>query len=332
MVKIKAVVMAHREKYKNTLVYTEDGQYLTTRIKPEPQVGSTIYVNQSSIMAKPKMLVVAAAVLLILFTGLMPNFAPTPAAAAYVNLAWQPEIGLWVDGEGKVTQANIVGLPNEDFGTTLKGQDLYSALSELLQYSQEQGYLEKKQSMVIGTLIKTNEQNLPDITEQQLKDFLYSQLEKQGYQGALVVTVQKQEILKTAEKAGMPLGKYVVYENSRQQNQPVKLDLLKQQDVLTALSQAGVKGGDIFGHHYMEVNEHMHEQGSPMENGTMITNPIHQQSSLPATRPSEGTSSQTQMHTTQGTMNHSVMQDQHSSSTSHDTESHSGHMGMNRHQ
>ncbi|MEG6521924.1 anti-sigma-I factor RsgI family protein [Desulfotomaculum sp. 1211_IL3151] len=231
MAKVKAVVMAHRNQYKNVLVYTEDGQYLTTRLQPIPPVGSTVYVKPPALIAKPKMLAVAAAVFLILFTGLMPNFAPTPAAsAAYVNLAWQPEIGLWVDEEGKVTQANLVGLPEEEenFATTLKGQDLYTALDQLLQYSREQGTLNNKQTLVIGTLVKTDEQKPPHLTEQQLQDFLYSQLAKQGYQGAVLVTSQPQEMLQAAEKAGMPLGKYTVYEKCRQQNQPVKLDLLKQ--------------------------------------------------------------------------------------------------------
>ena len=339
MAKVKAVVMAHRNKYKNILVYTEDGQYLTTRIQPVPPVGSTVYVKPPAFMAKPKMLAVAAAVFLILFTGLMPNFAPTPAAAAYVNLAWQPEIGLWVDEEGKVTQANLVGLPEGNFATTLKGQDLYTALGQLLQYSQERGTLDKKQTIVIGTLVKTDEQKLPHITEKQLQDFLYSQLVKQGYQGAVLVTSQPQEMLQAAEKAGMPLGKYTVYEKCRQQNQPVKLDLLKQQDVPTALTKSGVKASDVFGHHYKQMQTentassgegHMQNQGSHMEQGTMMPHRLeHQQSSQPTTQPSTSAPGYNQMPTTQGTMNHPVRQDNSGSGT--ETESHGGHMGMTRH-
>ncbi len=309
MAKVKAVVMAHRDNYKNVLVYTEDGQYLTTRIKPVPPVGSTIYMKPPVLLAKPKMLAVAAAVLLILFTGLMPTFAPTPAAAAYINLAWQPEIGLWVDAAGKVTQTNIVGQPDNDFAITLKGQDLYTALDTLLQYSLEQAHLEK-QTMVIGTLIKINEQNLPHITEQQLKDFLYGQLEKQGYQGSLVVTSQPQGMIRAAEKAGMPLGKYTVYEECKQQNQPVKLDLLKQQDVPTALSQAGIKAGDVFGHHYMEVKGHRQNQENHMEKGTM----------------KPGASGQRQSHSPQGHMDSST-----SGTSSHTEHAQDSHKGMNRH-
>lgn len=336
MAKIKAVVMAHRNKYKNALVYTEDGQYLTTRLQPIPPVGSTVYVKPPALMAKPKMLAVAAAVFLILFTGLMPNFAPTPAAAAaYVNLAWQPEIGLWVDEEGKVTQANLVGLPEGNFATTLKGQDLYTALGQLLQYSREQGALDKKQTMVIGTLVKTDEQKLPNITEQQLKDFLRDQLANQGYQGAMLVTSQPQEMLQAAEKAGMPLGKYTVYEKSRQQNQPVKLELLKQQDVPTALTESGVKASDVFGQHYMEFEGHMQNQNqeSHIEQGTMMPHPMeHQQSTTPATNPSSGASGQTQMHGNQGIMNHSVMSGSSNSDTSpHTAPTQDGPMRMNRH-
>ena len=332
MAKVKAVVMAHRNKYKNTLVYSEDGQYLTTRIQPVPPVGTTVYVKPQAFMAKPKMLAVAAAILLILFTGLLPNFAPTPAAA-YVNLAWQPEIGLWLDEEGKVTQVNIIGLPEGNFATTLKGQDLHTALGQLLQYSREQGTLDNKQTMVIGTLVKTDEQKLPHITEQQLHDFLYSQLAKQGYQGAVLVTSQPQEMLQAAERVGMPLGKYTVYEECRQQNQPVKLDLLKQQDVPTALSQAGIKAGDVFGHHYVEFEGHMQRQESHMEQGTMMPRPTgHQQTTLPSTQPSAGASRQTQMHGNQGPMNPTVMPGGSNSDTSpHTDPTQDGHMRMNRH-
>ena len=151
----------------------------------------------------------------------------------------------------------------------------------------------------------------------------------------MLVTSQPQEILQAAEKAGMPLGKYTVSEECRQQNQPVKLDLFKQQDVPTALSQAGVKAGDVFGHHYVKFEGHMQNQnqGSHMEQGTMMPQPMeHQQSTTPSTQPSAGASRQTQMHGNQGPMNSTVMPGGSNSDTSpHTDPTQDSHMRMNRH-
>ena len=131
-----------------------------------------------------------------------------------------------------------------------------------------------------------------------------------------MVTSQPQGMIQAAEKAGMPLGKYAVYEECKQQNQPVKLDLLKQQDVPTALSQAGVKAGEVFGHHYMEVKGHLQNQQGHMEKGTMMPS----------------ASDQTPMHSPQGPINHHSMPDSSSSGSSPHTDPAQGdHMGMNRH-
>ncbi|SHL01156.1 hypothetical protein [Desulforamulus aeronauticus] len=304
MAKIKAVVMSHRNKYKNVLVYTEDGQYLTTRLTPMPPVGSTIYVQPPTAMAKPKFLVVAAAVLLILFTGLIPSFSPSPAAAAYINIAWQPEIGLWVDEEGQVIRASLVGLPNNSLSTTLKGQDLYTALGKVLQYSQEQGDLNKGRDILIGTYVKMGEQDIPEVSEARLKDFLSSQLKARGYQGSVVVTDQPVEAIQSADKIGVSLGKYVVYEKCQQQNQPVKLDLLRQENVSTALSQSGIEAKELFGQDYVEIphmnsSDHMDNQVDKTKEQAMPQQPMHHQKPQSLAQPSPDSSDHNQMHPVQ---------------------------------
>ncbi len=306
MTKTKAVVMAQTGKFKNVLVYTTDGQYLTTRIQPAPPVGAMVYIKTPVLPVKPKILAVAAAVLLILFTGLMPHFFISPAAA-YVNISLQPEIGLWLDREGKVTRVNMNGPEDDHFAAGLKGQNFYTALEGLLQYSQKQGYLTKDQEILMGTLIKLDDRDIPRVNEKLFKDFLCQQLERQGYQGAVVVTGQPEEMIQSAEKKGISLGQYVIYEKCQQQNKPVDLDLLRQENVSGALSRSGIEAKELFGHDYVEVHtqhntdaagDH-HNPSAPMPNHGNIPegssmNP-HRTMTQPATQTPADESDHTEM-------------------------------------
>ncbi|AEF95239.1 hypothetical protein Desca_2410 [Desulfotomaculum nigrificans CO-1-SRB] len=275
MAKVKAVVMAVQDKYKNALVYTEDGQYIKTRIKPDPPLGEVVLVTTSPMLINKKFFAVAAAVMLILFAGLWPRFAPPPAAAAYLNLSLQPEIGIWVGHDGKVTRAELAG--DHSFSENLKGKELYPALEQLIQYAGEQGYLKNNQDIVIGSLIRSEETSIPGIDENSLRDFLCNQFKKSGYQGAVVVTVQDGNLVKSAKNAELPLGKYIVYERCRLQNRPVSLETLRKQDISSALTEAGINARDLFGKAYVEINNTPAVQ-SPrdVDNSNHRPMPMHQ--------------------------------------------------------
>lgn len=288
MAKVKAVIMALTDKHKNALVYTEDGQYFKTRIKPDPPVGSTVLVEVSLPVVFNKLLAVAAAVLLILFIGLLPRFATTPASAAYLNIALYPEMELWVNSDGKVTQVKIAGSGDNTYTDTLKGKNLYDALGQLIQYSKERGYLNtNSQDIIISSFIKSDDVNIPSINESQLKNFILGELKKSQYQGAVVLTSLGEDVIKSAKDAHVSLGKYVVYEKCREKNLPVSLNTLREKDVTSALSLAGIEAKDLFGQDYIEIGEQHHSklventgdtprQARPLQRNTVDTNQENQ--------------------------------------------------------
>ncbi|MDO7787372.1 anti-sigma-I factor RsgI family protein [Desulforamulus aquiferis] len=297
MTKVKAVVLALRNNHKNALVYTEEGQYLNTRIKPDPLVGSTVLVEVSPLMFfNKKLLAVAAAALLILFTGLLPSFNTPPASAAYLNIALYPELEIWFNQEGMVTQVEIAELDDSSYTDTLLGKNLYDALGQLIQYSKEQGYLKtNSQDIIISSFIKPDNINIPNISETQLKIFILDELKKSAYQGSMIVTSPSETVMDSAKAAQVSLGKYLVYEKCLEKNLPLSLDNLREKDVTSALSLMGIDAKDLFGADYIEISEHYGSKSvETMQNNQHLNNMRqnhqmnHNSSSMPMEQPGNG--------------------------------------------
>lgn len=238
--------------------------------RSRPAVGRVIEVdlsppgplNNQSFM---KYAMAAAVLILVAVLGVFnPLFWPG-AAVASVSLDINHGIELLVDKEGKVIKASDAGkgLDYVVAGSSLKGQDIYRAVEMILEDASEKGFLENDRNIVLVSVVPLESSGSNVVDEEKLGAIVRQGMISKNSYGVVMVGRTDMDTKRRAEKMGMTVNTYLVYDRFRHNGHNIEAEDLRGGDIRKVLEENKVSIPTLFPQNSFEVKprEHMQRRG-----------------------------------------------------------------------
>lgn len=267
---VKGVVM--RIEKKSITVYSSEGDFL--KIPPpgiKPAIGQVIEVG-----CKPRRLLIpfaaaAAVIILALALGMFGYIAGPEAAVAYVALDINPSIELYVNNNARVVTTRAL---NDEAGAVLssvrlEGVDVYQALGLLVKETYAKGYIKKEdKNIVLASVIPLQNGAGSLVNEIKIRDTIYNKMKEQQITGFVVVNKAREEAEKEAEKMGLSVNKYLVYDRMSREGIQVTPEKFRSRSVRQVVEQSGARIDRLFPEESCEVGGNSKSySGMPRSNG-----------------------------------------------------------------
>lgn len=253
---VKGVVM--RVEKKSVTVYTSEGDFLEIpppKIKPE--VGQVIPVRIKPGRRPLITYAVAAAVMILaLALGMFGSFAGPGAAVAYVALDINPSIELFVNKDAKVIKTRALNEQAEAILSSggVEGTDIYRAVDLIVKDAYAKGYIKAEdKNLILAGVIPLKESAAALVDETKLRDTIYYDMKEQQVPGFVVVNKAWEEAEKEAEKLGLSLNKYLVYDRMSREGIPVTPEDFRSSSIRQVVEQSGVRISSLFPEESCEV-------------------------------------------------------------------------------
>ncbi len=225
---------------RKAIILTKNGGFERIRLRngERPEIGQEyIYPLEQSLsrsyMPFKRMVVPSFSValtLLIIFVlvaGAFPFSSNKASAAAYVSFDINPSIEVAVDDNMNIIKVRALNKDAEELLTNSDYQDtslLYFSQS-LFEILEKNGYLDSYHDLLITTSL--DDQSLPTEVEQLLEESINTIKQNSKLQGTSVVVSVMTTTLATREKAnkhGVSIGKYLVYQDAVKNGNALSLD------------------------------------------------------------------------------------------------------------
>lgn len=231
----KGMVVKIKDSY--CIILAGDGTYhkIPRSRVSNPRVGaeSEFFPVHWTNSLKPLLMV---ACLLVAVLGL--NFFHMAASAvpvAYVALDINPSIELGVDKYSKVTIVTALNKDAEKLMNNLdvKGEDLYSAVRQILDKAASSGYIRPEETNYILSTV-TPVQNSPDVIDyKKMAANLENAVENRNLDVNLVILSSDDATRQEARDKDISTGKLLVYKNSIESGKKLSLEQVKDTSVTT---------------------------------------------------------------------------------------------------
>lgn len=252
---VKGVVM--RVEKKSVTVYTSEGDFL--EIPPpgiRPEIGQVIEVRIKPRRPLITYAAAAAVMILALALGMFGSFAGPGAAVAYVALDINPSIELFVNKDAKVIKTRALNEQAEAILSSggVEGMDIYRAVDLIVKEAYAKGYIKTEdKNVVLAGVIPLKESAAALVDETKLRDTIYYDMKEQQVPGFVVVNKAREEAEKEAEKLGLSLNKYLVYDRMSREGIPVTPEDFRSSSVRQVVERSGVRIGTLFPEESCEV-------------------------------------------------------------------------------
>jgi len=267
----KLLIMSVDKNY--TVGYTENGQFVKIPRKPAHKVGQIInYQPTKPSSRKPWGVAIAAAILLVFFTGIFNPFFQEEAAAAYLSIGLNTgSLAIWTDDSNKVIKTQYTDSLKMLNQSDLNGKDIYEAVSLLVLTAKENGLItENENDIVLIDLIDLTENKNHHIAENKLKKVILEGLNIEEYQGLMMMGRHDKEYLTKATELNLTASQYHIYETSRDKGHNLETEKIQHGHIRSVLKEAGTTPEEIFDMNYDKMHDNNEMTSSDFNNNIVV--------------------------------------------------------------
>ena len=230
----KGVIMGFESKY--LIMMTKEGRFCKgKKEKANFELGQEIYFepyeevsflsNIKSAIPKLKPVFVIAALMIFVLSSLpfMGKFNQ-PQVVAYINMDINPSIEMGINEHQEVIALNAINDDGEVIKESLidwEGQSLDNVASQILDVSEEKGYLKDDKNVLFTTTILNDDDIESQFDFEEKVESVVNELKDEEEIEAITMVAEKVEY-ESAKKEGLSVGKYVLYKNSTLSKEEVK--------------------------------------------------------------------------------------------------------------
>lgn len=264
MNKTKVIVMSF--KGRQTVTYTDNGQFIYIPRKKHHQVGQILSIDTSPAINQwfnPgwKSLVAAAAVMLFFFGLFYP--LTSQQAEAYFSLGLNKgNTELWVDKDNRVIDVKYSGAVQLE-SLNVKGKDVYQAISEITTEAKKTGLLdEDKENLMLVSYTDMSKGGSHQFNEDKMKQAV---LKSVNYKNMplMVMSRQDKEYMAKAGEMGLTTSQYYVLEQGKSKGLPLTAEQLMHTPIRAALKEVGTTPEELFDMQGMHKNTADHRAMMP---------------------------------------------------------------------
>jgi len=280
-----------------TVGYTEDGQFLKIPKKPTHKVGQIInYTPAKASLLKPWRTAIAAAILLVFFTGIINPFFQDEAAAAYLSMGLNTgSLEIWTDDNNKVIKTNYTDSLEYLNQLDFKGKDIYETVSVLTLEAKKNGLItEDENDILLIDLIDLKESTNHHISEDKLKKVILEGLAANEYQGLMMMERHDIDYLTKANELNLTASQFHIYEASSSKGHSLEMEQVQHGHIRTILKENGTSPEEIFDMHSnmmqnnntgkmsSQQNTNMHDNNEiiPSDRNNNVVAPEHNQENM----------------------------------------------------
>jgi len=258
MKKTKGLVM--RTSPKVTAIFTEKGDFIEIPTPKEPPlIGQTIEVNvnPSRLFTFHKSVLkyasVAAVLFLVLSISVYSLLIPNMAVAS-VALDINKGVELMINKDGKIIKVRDVnGGPSILEGLSIKGLDIYQAVDIILGNANHKGTLNETHNLILASVVPVNKWGTQLIDTEKLRNSIRDEMNRRNMFGSVVVSQANEEIQQEAQRQGMTVNSYLIYDRCEEKGIAIQPDTLRN-DAKKALVDAKVSVSSLFPEESFEVS------------------------------------------------------------------------------
>jgi hypothetical protein len=301
-------------KRKKAVILTENGRFQTIRFPKEKtsKIGEEVEISAKGIVSakgtKRWFPVMAAAVVIFIFTVLLSGFYPLgQRAAAYVSYDVNPSFSAAVNSDLRVISIKTW---NQDAADLFADWDSYQNMTlgdftkRVMEAFDRNGYLSGQPDILIATAIvaddKQKQKKINASLQNTIKNLHSGSL--LNYGGTITIKSSDYETRKKANKKGLTLGKYLLYLEAKDRDKDLSIDTVKQLPISDI--EKKIKSGPVVrkGQVVPEKRAKSHHNGNHQSQRTKtyslkksdsiihnvkkgITRPGHRQKAEPLDRP-----------------------------------------------
>lgn len=193
-------------------VLTDQGDFRKIRLKGNLLPGQLVTLPESRWRAG-RVLLVAAVLLVFLFSTVLWKGLVSPAVAAYVSLEVNPAVELGLDKDGVVREIRPLDPSGGDLtaGLELKGVPLAQAVESIISEAVKRQYISFGEgNTVVSTVTPVGDFN-PSELDRQVRETVETSLRGQGVTARVLVGQASAEIRDKAGKEGISTGRYMLF-------------------------------------------------------------------------------------------------------------------------
>jgi len=267
------IIMSIDKNY--TVGYSADGQFIKIPKNPSHKVGQIInYQPTITSLRKPWGMAVAAAILLVFFTGLLNPFFTEEAAAAYLSMGLTTgSLEIWTDDNNRVIKTNYTSTLEDLKQHDLKGKDIYEAMSILALKAKKSGLItEDENDIILIDLIDLEESTNHYISEDKLKKVILEGLAVKEYQGLMMMERHDKDFLTKANELNLTASQYHIYQTSSSKGYNIEMEQIQHGHIRNILKENGTSPEEIFGMHSNMVPDNTERMSSKQNTNNMHDN------------------------------------------------------------
>lgn len=249
MQKTRVIVMSF--KGRQTITYTDDGQFIYIPRKEHHQVGQVLSIENPATSARrynpgwKSMIAAAAAVMLFLF-GMFYPLTPQQAEAYFSLGLNKGNAELWVDKDNRVIDVKYADAAQLET-LEVKGKDVYQAISEIATEARKTGLLDETDENLLLLNFADMSKNGHQINEEKMKEAVLNSFNSDRSQPLMVMSRHEKDFLLKAGEMGLTTSQYYIYEQGKSKGLPLTAEQLKHVPIRSALKKVGTTPEELFG-------------------------------------------------------------------------------------
>jgi hypothetical protein len=216
------------------IVVTREGAYKKVPVPAGgARPGMEISYRDYAFYPLLKPLMLAASILVLLFSLTLFRQAVLPPAAAYVSLDINPSLEMTVNRDMQVIEVSFFNDDGIDLvqEAELEGKTLYEALDTLVRNAIDRNYIKPDQKNLMISTVTAASADTTELDPIKLQQALESAIAAGGFTGEVRVYQVADEVRTMAKQNGLSPGKFVLYEQAKETGAKVTVQEIKQNSV-----------------------------------------------------------------------------------------------------
>ncbi|MFZ5946132.1 MAG: anti-sigma factor domain-containing protein [Bacillota bacterium] len=270
------IIMSIDKNY--TVGYSADGQFIKIPKNSSHKVGQIInYQRTKTGLRKPWGMAIAAAILLMFFTGLLNPFFTEEAAAAYLSMGLTTgSLEIWTNDNNRVIKTNYTSTLEDLKQHDLEGKDIYEAMSVLALEAKKSGLItENENDILLIDLIDLKESTNHYISEDKLKKVILEGFAVKEYQGLMMMERHDKDFLRKANELNLTASQYHIYQASSSKGYNIEMEQIQHGHIRNILKENGTSPEEIFGMHSKIIPNNTERMPSQQNTTNMHNNEIN---------------------------------------------------------
>jgi hypothetical protein len=213
--------------HKTCIVLTPDGEFREVALTEGQclRLGQEIQLPERKSLPYLKQLIAAAAIFIVMFTGLL-YYGDVPTAAAYLTIDINPSIELAVSDAGKVISARAIDDDGEKILNKLRlnGLELREAVKLVIAQAVKDTYIQGSSNNVIMATLTVDPGAEPLVELNTVYEAIRSQVDSSGMDSDIIVEPVEPQLRQEATSSGISTGRYLLLNKSKRNGVQINLD------------------------------------------------------------------------------------------------------------